>query len=426
LVTPWLKRWLTSLTARPKLRSMDRLFGVRRSYDWGSISAIAELLSEKADGQPWAEHWFGAHPLAPALLSNGRTLAAVIAEDRAATLGPKVADQFDSLPFLVKFLAAESPLSLQVHPSLQQAQVGFDREEAAGVPVDAPNRSFRDRRHKPELILALTEFDALCGFRAPNDTLALFDDLRVDELRPVQQMLAGEPSATGLYKVLVFLLGLDPAAGTAMADGLAHACSRSGSAASAAERAMLVQLADRYPGDPGLVVAALLNLVRLAPGQAMFLDAGNLHAYLSGVAVEVMANSDNVVRGGLTSKHVDQSTLLEIVNTSPIVPLVQQPSPVDGLAWFDVPVDDFALARLDVGTSKGLGALPGPAIALCVDGSVAANSMAMSRGEAVWVAANDEPVTFEGSGTVLWATVGGTGRARDLDSEGGLLRKGVS
>lgn len=382
---------------------MDRLTGVRRSYDWGSRSALPDLLGVAADGQPWAEQWFGTHPSGPAQLSDGRSLDQVVAHDPIAALG---ATGSTDLPFLVKFLAADAPLSLQVHPSMAQAREGFAAEEARGVPLDAPERSFRDPSHKPEMIVALTPFEALCGFRDPSATHQLLTDLGADELDPVVQQLADTSSADALRSVMEFLLTLEPERGAELADALVRAFRACADPQWSAERSLILRLSQQYPGDPGVVIAGLLNFVRLDPGQALFLDAGNLHAYVSGVGLEIMANSDNVIRGGLTSKHVDAQVLLDILDPSPLSPDVQTPVSVDGRAPFVVPVSDFSVTRFDLEPGRTLAGLPGPAIGVCVGGRVDLGDLAMVRGDAIWQAAVDEPVPVSGMGTLYWVTVG--------------------
>ncbi|MEZ5165623.1 MAG: mannose-6-phosphate isomerase, class I [Acidimicrobiales bacterium] len=315
------------------------LAGALQGYDWGSETFIPEFLGRPGDGTPVAEVWFGAHPLAPALVGpERRPLDAVIAADPAGELGADVAARYGELPFLVKVLAATSPLSLQVHPTAAQAAEGFAREERRGIPRSSAQRSFRDPHHKPELICALTDFEALCGFRDPATTLALYDRLAVVELAPVARMLAADPTAAGLAEVVAWLLHLGPADAAPMVAALAAA-----DTASAADdpdtrlRAVLASLARRFPADAGVVVATLLELVTLRPGDGLHLGAGRLHSYLRGAAVEVMASSDNVVRGGLTSKHVDVDTLLELVDTTPTPVAVSTPVVEGGVARYPSP-----------------------------------------------------------------------------------------
>ncbi len=384
---------------------MRLLEGVVRHYEWGSHESIPELLGVPATGEPWAELWLGAHPSAPSTVGgDGKSLDALIAADPVAAIGGDVADRFGGLPFLLKVLAAGSPLSLQAHPSIAEAEAGFDREDAAGIAVDAPNRSFRDRNHKPELICALTEFDALCGFRDPIATLAILETIETTALDSVRQLLRAEPTTAGLNAVLGNLLTLSTAGAAALSDPVIEACRESGSDFGRRERDMAVALGDRYPGDAGVVTALLLNLITLAPGEALFLGAGNLHAYLHGTGVELMANSDNVLRGGLTLKHVDVDTLLAIVDAAPVEPDVQRPSLVDGVATYDTPVPEFSLQRIEIDGDQLIGG--GPAILLCTEGAVDAGAQVIDRGAAAWVSAQEASIELTGRGTVFRAAVG--------------------
>lgn len=384
---------------------MQLLEGVIRHYDWGSVESIPQLLGVPATGEPWAELWLGAHPSAPSAVGGvAAPLDAVIAADPIAALGAEVAERFGGLPFLLKVLAADAPLSLQAHPSIPGAEAGFDREDEAGIPIDAPNRSFRDRNHKPELICALTEFDALCGFRDPSATLAILDTIDTAALDPIRAQIRGSSDTQGLDTLLGHLLMLSVDDAAALSESVAAACRVDGPALGRAERAMAAALGDRYPGDPGVVIALLLNLVTLAPGEALFLGAGNLHSYLRGTGVEIMANSDNVLRGGLTSKHVDVETLLAVVDTVPVEPAVQHPSIVDGVATYDTPVPEFSLQRVEVDGDHRIAG--GPAILLCIDGAVEAGEHLLDRGAAAWSSAEESEIELSGRGTVFRAGVG--------------------
>ena len=382
---------------------MQRLEGAIRKYDWGSTSSIPSILGCAEDGKPWAELWLGAHPSAPSMVGETRTpLDELIAADPAAQLGTAVADRFGSLPFLFKVLAAAAPLSLQAHPSVPQAEAGYAREDAAGVPIDAPNRSFRDRFHKPELICALTDFYALCGFRNPLATLDVLATIDTSALDPIRDRLAVSSDVDGLGPLLEYLLTLPAADAAALVAPVVAACGVPGPDRHADVRAMAAALGERYPGDAGVVTALLLNLVHLKPGEALFLGAGNLHAYLGGTGVEIMANSDNVLRGGLTTKHIDIPTLLEVVDARPIEPIVQRPALVQGIASYDTPVPEFLLDRLDL---DGSASVSGPAILLCTDGAVDAGSFLLERGAAAWLPAGDGIVELRGRGTVYRAGV---------------------
>ncbi len=384
---------------------MQLLEGLIRHYDWGSVDALPDFLGRPATGEPWAELWLGAHPSGPSAVgASGQTLDALIAADPDRALGADVVARFGGLPFLVKVLAAGAPLSLQAHPSKTDAETGFDRENEAGIPLDHPGRSFRDRNHKPELICALTEFEALCGFREPRATLAILETIDTPALTQVRTSIENDPNRVGLDTVIRHLLRLGKEDGAAVADEVVAACRADGPDLGRSERSMAVALGERYPGDVGVVTALLLNLVTLAPGEALFLGAGNLHMYLHGMGVEIMANSDNVLRGGLTSKHVDVDALLSVVDATPIEARIQRPPLIDGAATYDVPVAEFSLRRIEVDGEIGVGT--GPAILLCTSGAVHAGAHVLDRGAAAWVSAEECSVTLSGLGTVFHAGVG--------------------
>ncbi len=385
---------------------MQILQGVVRHYDWGSESDIPSLLGVAADGRPWAELWLGAHPSAPSTVgSTGTTLDELIGSDPESALGSDVNSRFGSLPFLLKVLSAAAPLSIQAHPSRSQAIAGFERENAAGIPIDAPNRSFRDRNHKPELICALTRFEALSGFRDPRLTLELLETIDTPALDPVRSRLVGHDPES-LADLLEWMLTLDRSEAAAMVDSVVQSCRVGGGPRFASEREMAVELAARYPGDIGVLTALLLNRVVLAPGEAMFLGSGSLHAYLHGTGVEIMANSDNVLRGGLTPKHMDVGSLLEVVDARPAVPDVQTPASSSPITRYRSPVPEFSLTRYAVD-----GTLPidrGPAILLCTEGCVHLGHHTLDKGEAMWVPAEAEPAPADGRGTLFQAGVGST------------------
>lgn len=383
--------------------------GALKNYDWGSPTVIPELLGRAATGEPVAEAWFGAHPSGPAELCGSRVaLDELIDADRLAALGGSVAARFDSLPFLLKLLAVEAPLSLQAHPSTEQAQRGFAREESLGIDRDDARRCFRDRRHKPELICALSEFSALCGFREPAETLELLATIPTGALDPLRAGLAAEPTADGIGDSVEWLLSRDTKATADLVGSVVAACAARTDSPFAAERRVLQKLGRRYRCDPAVLVALLLNLVTLQPGEAVFFGPGNLHCYLRGTGVEVMASSDNVVRAGLTSKHVDVATLLEIVETEPTTVDVQRPPAGGGVVSYRSPVEEFSLQRIELDGSARIG--PGPAILLCTAGRARFESPTdaffMRRGAAAWLAACDTPGQLDGTATVYRAAVG--------------------
>jgi mannose-6-phosphate isomerase len=377
-----------------------------RPYAWGSRTVIAGLLGRPTPSpHPEAEMWLGAHPGDPSHLvaaDGSRTsLLDALRADPDTLLGPDRAAKWSgSLPFLLKFLAADEPLSLQAHPSAAQAAEGFARENAAGMPVDAPNRNYRDPSHKPELICALTEFHALVGFRPVPETIALLSALDVAELAPHRALLEAQPDAAGLRALFTTWITLPQSVLDRAVPALQEACVRLAQAGAAfrAEARMALELSERYPGDAGVLAALLLNLVVLQPGEALYLPAGNLHAYLSGAGVELMANSDNVLRGGLTSKHVDVAELLRVLDFRPGTPPVLRGTEAGGWVRYDTDAAEFLLRRLD-GDGGAEVAVPdsGPRILLCTGGCARVHGpkgeQALGRGQALWLSAADTGVT---------------------------------
>lgn len=387
---------------------MQLIEGVVRTYDWGSPTAIPELLGCTPTGEPWAELWFGAHQSAPSVVdATAEPLDRLIAADPTAALGAPTAARFGRLPFLVKVLAAVSPLSLQAHPSARHAEVGYEREEALGIPTGAPQRMFPDRSHKPEMVCALGRFEALCGFRDPARTAALLDTIDTAALDPVRQRLR-HGAASERRDLLSWLLTMDGAAAHHLVGQVAEACRVDSRADEwAGVRSAIVELGARFPGDGGVIVALLLNHVVLEPGEAIFLEAGSLHAHLGGMAVEVMAESDNVVRGGLTTKHVNVPVLLDVVDFTAGEVEVQRPEPMDGVTVYRTPAAEFSVRRVDVDGSATVGA--GPAVLLCIDGCAEANGVTLDRGAAAWVGAAEPPVVLSGRANVFRVGAGDGG-----------------
>ncbi|WP_328317784.1 mannose-6-phosphate isomerase, class I [Streptomyces sp. NBC_00388] len=385
---------------------MDRLVNTVRPYAWGSPTAIPALTGAEPTGEPQAEMWLGAHPGAPSRIDRGagdQALSAVIAAAPEAELGERAVARFGpGLPFLLKLLAAGAPLSLQVHPDLGQAQKGYEGEERRGVPVDAPHRNYKDANHKPELICALTPFDGLCGFRAPEDSADLLAALEVDSLKPYVDILRAHPEEAALREVLTAILSADPAVMRTTVDEAAAAAERLGGA-----HAPYASIAHHYPGDPGVIAAMLLNHVQLQPGEALFLGAGIPHAYLNGLGVEIMANSDNVLRCGLTPKHVDVPELLRIVRFEATEPGILRPEAApDGEELYETPIDEFRLSRYVRPEDALPLALPSASaqILLCTAGAPQAGELGLKPGQSVFVPAG-ESVTLSGAGTVFRATV---------------------
>ncbi|MGW5058281.1 mannose-6-phosphate isomerase, class I [Streptomyces sp. NPDC004096] len=381
---------------------MDRLENTVRPYAWGSTTAIPRLLGEEPTGEPQAEMWMGAHPGAPSRTPRG-PLNEVIDKAPEEELGSRTVARFGPrLPFLLKILAAGAPLSLQVHPDLEQAKEGYADEERRGIPVDAPHRNYKDANHKPELICALTEFDGLCGFRAPDEAAELLAGLGVDSLKPYVDLLHAHPEEDALREVLTAVLSADPEAMAHTVGEAATACARLGGA-----YAPYADIAHHYPGDPGVIAAMLLNHVQLQPGEALYLGAGVPHAYLNGLGVEIMANSDNVLRCGLTPKHVDVPELLRIVRFEASDPGVLRPEASDdGEEVYETPIDEFRLSRyvLAEGAAPRELTRATPQILLCTAGTVRAGELLLAAGQSVFVPAG-ETAEVSGAGTVFRATV---------------------
>ncbi|MFH9245124.1 mannose-6-phosphate isomerase, class I [Streptomyces lydicus] len=403
---------------------MDRLANTVRPYAWGSTTALPELLGTAPTGEPQAEMWMGAHPGAPSRIDRGAgpvSLAEVIDADPEAELGPDAVRAFGPrLPFLFKVLAAGSPLSLQVHPDLTQARDGFADEERRGVPIDAAHRNYKDANHKPELIAALTPFDGLCGFRHPAQTADLMEDLGIDELTPYVDILRASPEEAALREVLTAVLSADhhDIAGTVERAGVAAEQLAAKGGPHADAYAAYAVLAHHFPGDPGVLAAMLLNHVQLQPGEALFLGAGIPHAYISGLGVELMANSDNVLRCGLTPKHVDVPELLRVVRFEAGDAGVLRPEEVAGEEVYETPIDEFRLSRFVLAAAGRPRALVSrtPQILLCTAGTVRLRTaeedpegtgqteLTLAPGEAAFVRAGEQ-LTLAGEGTLYRATV---------------------
>jgi mannose-6-phosphate isomerase len=431
-----------------------------RDYAWGSRTAIAELLGHPASGGPEAELWLGAHPGSPSIVTPatpafaGQRLDEVIADAPAEFLGAGRS----RLPFLMKVLAAESPLSLQVHPDPQQAEEGFARENSAGVPIDSDTRNYKDDSAKPELILALSAtFEALAGFRHVSESRMLLAELITaasgDDRKALSsfagRLAAGDPAranALGSSQETIRDGLADSAETTAHHTGSGNpledvvewllrggddveqlvaavvtAAPRLSGSSFAREWATVGVLAEAYPGDPGIVISLLLNRVSLQQGQALALPAGNMHAYLSGLGIEVMSASDNVLRGGLTPKHVDVDELLKIVVFESLpTPVVRPTEPEPGITVWQPEGDDFLLARIALGDEAAVHgytlagpattsfALSGPAEVLVVTGDLtfagATGSVSLKRGDAAFVTPDEGTLTVTGSGVAFVTT----------------------
>jgi mannose-6-phosphate isomerase len=385
-----------------------------QDYAWGSRTAIASLLGRPAPSAgPEAELWIGAHPRAPSriVLPPGLgTLEKAIQQDPIAVLGHEVCDRFgNELPFLLKVLAAAEPLSIQAHPDHDQARRGWARENADGIPVDAPHRNYRDPNHKPELVCALETFHALKGFRPLEEVARNVEPVARPELAPELGRVARERTPAALRALFARLMTLDPEEQAAV---LKRAAVESARRKDDAAWECVGRLMARYPGDVSALSPLYLNLLALAPGDALFLAAGELHAYLGGTALEVMANSDNVLRGGLTAKHVDLPELLSLLTFEGRAPEVLTAQPAGpGERVYRTPAREFELALLDVAASRPYrpNAGRGVEILLALEGEMALTSggetTPLGRGASVLVPASVPSYAIEGEGRVCRARV---------------------
>jgi mannose-6-phosphate isomerase len=417
---------------------VEPLRGAIRTYAWGSRTAIAEFTGRPVPAaHPEAELWLGAHPGDPAWLETPEgevSLLDVLTADWEGQLGPVAHARFgDRLPFLVKVLAADEPLSLQAHPSTMQAIEGYQREERLGVPVSSPIRNYRDTSHKPELLVALQPFEALAGFRPAARTAELLRALAVSDLDPFIDLLGdspdgaptedGQSDADGLRALFTTWItapqpDLDVLVPAVLDGAIQYLSSEAGEFAAVAKT--VLELGERYPGDAGVLAALLLNRISLAPGEAIFLPAGNLHTYLQGVGLEVMANSDNVLRGGLTPKHVDVPELLRVLDFTPTTEEVLRAAVrTDGPeVVYQTPAEEFAVSRLTLdGAYLGREVdapahHDGPQILLCTEGSVTVHAksktLTLHRGESAWVPSDDGPIRLiaQQQSALFRATIG--------------------
>jgi mannose-6-phosphate isomerase len=364
-----------------------RLLNKVKHYDWGSTVDIPRLLGIAADGAPWAELWIGSHSGSPStaiLGSDEITLGDLIARDPRLFLGEETARRYGALPFLLKLLAAEKPLSIQAHPNLAQAREGFERENRVGLTLDSPERNYKDANHKPEIIAALTPFKGLCGFRGVDEIRALLTvflkaapSVLRDGFAPLTRALSShEP----LRDFLTGLFGLSQQAREVLGE---YVLSLKEPLAGI-DLKLIQKLARLYPGDPAIIAPIYLNVFRLEPGEAVFLEAGVLHAYIHGFGVELMANSDNVLRGGLTKKNVDVPELIKILDFKPFKP--KKITPNADCFSYPTPCEEFSLTRIRGSGGASCGGVESwpiapnsPALCIVTEGEVIIDSRNSDR-----------------------------------------------
>lgn len=382
-----------------------------KDYPWGSHTAINEFYNiSNINDQPQAEMWMGCHPNGSSQLidaeNNKINIDDFINQAPETVLGDAF-NKFGEIPFLFKVLAADKPLSIQVHPSKIRAEEGYAAENLAGIPVSSPNRNFKDPNHKPELVFAVTPFNALNGFRPFNDIVELFNGL---VLAPLQNEIAGfKQSPSGdtlrvLFEALLILEG--EAKKAAIAELLTYAANQTSLVFET-----IKQLAAMYPDDMGIFSPLLLNVVKLNPGEAMFLYAETPHAYLQGLALEVMANSDNVLRAGLTPKYIDIDALISNIRFDVTEPenILMQPEVSGNQAKYPIPVQDFSFSILTNESSLNENIhMTSASVLFCEHGqfevACAQNAVTVEKGESVFVPASASTISVTGSGRVMWVS----------------------
>jgi mannose-6-phosphate isomerase len=397
---------------------MDLLEPLVQPYAWGSRTVIAALQGRPVPtAQPEAELWMGAHPSAPSGLDRAgehTTLDAVIAADPVGELGAECAARFGGrLPFLLKVLAAEKALSIQVHPSREQAEAGFLAETERGLPPGDKARNYVDDWPKPEILCALTPLEVLAGMRTTADAARLLRALGVGELAPIAADLESAAGPGALTTALGRLLSWPAEGRAALVASVVAACGRlaAGDGPCAAACRAAVRLAAEHPGDLGIVASLLLRHAVLQPGQAVFLPADGLHSYLHGTGVELLANSDNIVRAGLTGKHVDVPELLKLTDPAVAVPVIE-PRPLGGGVFaYDSPAPEFRLYRAELSAAEVTLPGDGARLVLCTEGTVtlwsaAGGALKVGRGESCFVSAADGAVTAAGPAVIFLASSG--------------------
>lgn len=400
---------------------MARLYKMQNAiqpYAWGSHTAIAELLGHpQPSDNPEAELWMGAHPKASSKVwfqGRWQSLNELISEDPIAFLGQHAVDRFGpQLPYLFKVLAVDTPLSLQAHPSKEMAQIGFARESEEKIPLSAPHRNYKDAQHKPECVCALTFFQVLCGFREIGAIRDFLEPLWPVERAQELDMLPAAGNDADIKTFFIHLMTMEKAQRVSL---LSHAVS---SVQNRVEQdpvyAWITELSEAFPDDVGILAPALLNLVELQPGQAIFLPSGCMHAYLNGVAVEIMANSDNVLRGGLTSKHVDVQELLKVLDFKTHTVDILEPMALgDLMSVYPSHADEFELSVVAPQTEKPFHSgnrFNAPEIFLCVSGQVnfqwegSSKGLDIHKGESILIPAEADHYKIFGDGTLFMAGI---------------------
>lgn len=384
---------------------MQKMHNSVQNYAWGSIDALTTLYGvNNPEGKPMAELWMGAHPKSSSFVTNQQgnevSLRDEISQDLNRYLGSKVAHRFGELPFLFKVLCVEQPLSVQVHPSKKAAEIGFAKENALGIPIDAAERNYKDSNHKPELLYALTPFQAMNGFRELVDTASVLQP--VSDAHPDIATFLAHPDVNNLRTLFANLLRMENQNKTRAFKILKSALNNQ----QGQPWDTIRNIAVHYPDDNGLFSPLLFNIITLQPGEAMFLHEETPHAYLNGVALEVMANSDNVLRAGLTPKHIDIPELLANLKftAKDTDSLLTTPITQGDEQRFPVPVEDFAFSIHRLSEQSQILAQTSAAIVFCIEGLAMLEKnhqqVMLNPGESCYLSADESPVSVIGSGRI--------------------------
>ena len=399
------------------MRQIFRLKNTIQEYEWGSRTAIAELLGKPAPSEvPQAELWMGAHPKAPSMVEiDGKwsSLQHVIDENPTGVLGESVAERFDEkLPYLFKVLAAAKPLSIQAHPNLEQAKQGYKKENENGIPLDAPHRNYKDSNHKPEIICALTPFWALNGFRKTEEIISNLHRCCGAVMAAEIKRLKNQPNSAGLQAFFEAMITMQPD----RKDSVIQETLQIAHQRSEADHMLkwILALYREYPSDIGILSPLYLNLVCLSPQESMYLPAGQLHAYLEGLGMELMANSDNVLRGGLTPKHVDVPELLKTLEFEGRDVEILSPLKIrNGEMAYSTPAGEFILSVISVKPEMPFLSSMDRSVEIlfCTDGNVtilnsdANQALSLKKGDSALICAATEKYSIEGDGTLYKAAV---------------------
>ncbi|OLQ93024.1 mannose-6-phosphate isomerase, class I [Vibrio panuliri] len=393
-------------------KTLFKLDNVIQNYVWGSKTAMGELFGiTNPDNQPQAEIWMGAHPNGCSKVAgSGELLSEVIAQDPKGVLGEYTAERFGELPYLFKVLSAEKPLSVQVHPSKAKAMAGFAKENQQGIELNAANRNYKDANHKPELVYALTFYKAMNGFRPVAEIVAMFQQAEIDTLRDEIDALSALPNEQGLAEFFSVVMNLTGERKQQAIAELIARIERPAKTALAREAFELIrEFSQGYSNDIGLFSPLLLNVVELEPGEAMFLHAETPHAYVKGTGLEIMANSDNVLRAGLTPKYMDVAELIANTQFHSISAdhIKLAPFSSGNKLGYPIPVDDFGFEIMTLDAKAKVQYVRGAEIIFCIEGqatlSGGSEEITLVAGESAFVCNRAKTYRYSGLGTLARA-----------------------